>query len=305
MTQHPTPPRRRTGFTLLELVLAIGLMTALIGMVFAIARSSLALGNTVVNTQNEEMLHQAFFELLGQRFSSLPGNTRFDLQVQDSGGQYLTDPTLQKVPLTFRLGGQPAVAKAVQLSTVRRRSGFLSIVLRYYEDEILEGSDAATSSTSQLDNEPFAEIELLSDVAYFEWRVLDGRSMEWQYDWDLQGRLPLQLELVMSFGARGEEIRHIFWISPKQNPEVVLRQTLQNSASQVGGQPVTQPGGQPGNINLSPGGLPGGGNRGGGRPGGADRGGGRPGGSGQGGGRPGGSGQGGGGRPGGMPNAPR
>jgi hypothetical protein len=141
---------------------------------------------------------------------------------------------------------------------------------------------------------------LLEDVAYFEWRVLDGRSMEWQYDWDLQGRLPLQLELTMSFGASGEEIRHIFWIAPKQNPEVVLRQTLQNAAGQTGTPAVTQPGGQTGNINIPAGGFPGGPNRGGG----ADRGGGRPGGSGQGGGRPGGSGQGGG-RSGGMPNSPR
>jgi prepilin-type N-terminal cleavage/methylation domain-containing protein len=251
MTCRPPNPRH-SGFTLLELVMAMLLMSILIGMVFGIARTSLALGNTVVNTQNEEMLHQAFFELLGQRFSSLPGNTRFDLKVQDTSGQYLSDLTLQKVPLSFTWGGQPRVAKAVQLSTVRRRSGFLSVVLRYYENEILEDSDALGTSTSTLDNEPFAEIELLEDVAYFEWRVLDGRSMEWQYDWDLQGRLPLQLELIMSFGARGEEIRHIFWIAPKQNPEVVLRQTLQ-SASQASG----QTGGQPGNINIPAGNLPG------------------------------------------------
>jgi prepilin-type N-terminal cleavage/methylation domain-containing protein len=299
MTNRP-PNSRHSGFTLLEVVMAMLLMTILIGMVFGIARTSLALGVTVVDTQNEEMLHQAFFELLGQRFSSLPGNTRFDLQVQDTSGQYLSDLTLQKVPLSFTWGGQPRIAKAVQLSTVRRRTGFLSVVLRYYEDEILEGSDALGTSTSTLDNKPFAEIELLEDVAYFEWRVLDGRSMEWQYDWDLQGRLPLQLELTMSFGAGGEEIRHIFWIAPKQNPEVVLRQTLQNAAGQTGTPAVTQPGGQTGNINIPAGGFPGGPNRGGG----ADRGGGRPGGSGQGGGRPGGSGQGGG-RSGGMPNSPR
>ena len=136
MTHRP-PTTRHTGFTLLELVMAMLLMTILIGMVFGIAKSSLTLGNTVVNTQNEEMLHQAFFELLGQRFSSLPGNTRFDLQVEDSGGQYLSELTLQKVPLSFTWGGQPRIAKAVQLSTVRRRSGFLSIVLRYYENEVL------------------------------------------------------------------------------------------------------------------------------------------------------------------------
>jgi hypothetical protein len=88
--------------------------------------------------------------------------------------------------------------------------------------------------------------------------------MEWQYDWDLQGHLPLQLELIMSFGARGEEIRHIFWIAPKQNPEVVLRQTLQSASQasgqtggQTGTQPGNQPGGRPGSINIPAGNLPG------------------------------------------------
>lgn len=277
MTRHPHSPRPRHGFTLLELVMAMLLMSMLIGMVFGIARMSLALGNTVVNTQNEEMKHQAFFEMLGRRFSSLPGNTRFDLRAQDSGGQYLSDLTLQKVPLSFTWGGQPRVAKAVQISTVRRRSGFLSVVLRYYENEILEDSES-TDGVSQLDNQPFAEIELLEDVAYFEWRVLDGRSMEWYYDWDIQGRLPLQLELIMSFGARGEEIRHVFWIAPKQNPEVVLRQTLQNSinaGNNAGGGATPQPGtpGAPGSINIPGGNLPGRGNM---RPGGNPGAGSRP-----------------------------
>ena len=272
MSRRP-PSFRHSGFTLLELVMAMLLMCILIGMVFSIAHSSLKLGSTIVTTQNEEMLHQAFFELLGQRFSNLPGNTRFDLKVQDTSGQYLSDLTLQNVPLCFTWGGQPRIAKAVQLSTVRRRSGFLSIVLRYFENEILENSDVAgTPTSSAIPEKPFAEIELLSDVAYFEWRVLDGRSMEWQYDWDLQGRLPLQLELTTSFGARGEEIRHIFWIAPKQNPEVALRQSLQNSSNPAAAVPGTPTGGQPGNINIPAGGIPGGG----GRPGGS--GGGRPGG---------------------------
>jgi prepilin-type N-terminal cleavage/methylation domain-containing protein len=236
MTPHPAQPRQ-AGFTLLELVMAMLLLTILIGMVFGIARTSLALGNTVVKSQNEEMLHQAFFELLGQRFSALPGNTRFDLKVQDSNKQYLSDLTLQNVPLSFTWGGQPRIAKAVQLSTIRRRSGFLSIVLRYYENEILEGSDALNTPTITTDNQPFAEIELLDDVAYFEWRVLDGRSLEWQYDWEIQGRLPLQLELTLAFGANGEEMRHIFWIPPKLNPEVVLRQMMQPATTQ----PATTP----------------------------------------------------------------
>ncbi len=208
--------------------MAMALMAMLVGMVFGTARTSLALGNTIVETQNEEMLHQAFFELLGRRLSTLPGNTRFDLKVSDSGSHYISDLTLQNVPLSFTWGGAARIAKAVQISTVKKRSGYLDIVLRYYENEILENS-AAPADTSAKAKEPFAEIVLLTDVAFFEWRVLDGRSMEWQYDWDQQGRTPLQVELTLAIGAKGEEIRQIFWIAPKANPEVRLRTIMQQS----------------------------------------------------------------------------
>ncbi|BCU79031.1 hypothetical protein llg_37460 [Luteolibacter sp. LG18] len=218
---------------MLELVLAIMLLAMLMGMVFTTSHASLALGNTVVKTQNEEMLHQAFFELLSRRFSSLPGNTRFDLKYQE-GTQILSDLTLQNVPLSFNWGGGERIAKAVQISTVRRSDGYLNIVLRYYENEILEGSTQAANepASSSIDNKPFAEIVLLEDVNYFEWQVMDGRTMEWQYDWDIQGRLPLMLELKMAFGAQGQEIRQIFWLTPKQNPEVLMRQLGQSQPRQ-------------------------------------------------------------------------
>jgi prepilin-type N-terminal cleavage/methylation domain-containing protein len=226
MIASPNCPRNR-GFTMLELVISIGLLAILVGMVFGTARSSLSLGNTIVKTQNEEMLHQAFLELLHQRLSSLPGNTRLNLAVEDSGSHYISDLTLQNVPLSFTWGGQARIAKAVQLSTVKRRSGYLDIVLKYYENEVLEDS-ASSFKPSAGENKPFAEIVLLTDVAYFEWRALDGRSMEWQYDWEIQGRLPLQLELTMAIGAKGEEIRQVFWIPTKANPQTRINQMKQN-----------------------------------------------------------------------------
>ncbi len=210
----------------------MGLLALIVGMVFATARSSLALGNTIVKSQNEEMLHQAFFELLSQRFNALPGNTRFDLKVEDSGSHYISTLTLQNVPINFTWG-QERVAKALQIATVKRRSGFLDIVLRMYEHELL---DAGTSTAVRaVDQKPFAEIVLLEDVAFFEWRVMDAQTMEWQYDWNVQGRLPLQIELTMAIGAKGEEMRHIFWVPPKQNPEVVMRQTQQAAGANPGG----------------------------------------------------------------------
>ncbi|MGC4016131.1 MAG: prepilin-type N-terminal cleavage/methylation domain-containing protein [Luteolibacter sp.] len=279
--------RRSLGFTMLEMVMALLLMTIVIGMVFRASKASLSLATAVTNSQNEEMLHQAFFDLLSRRFAALPGNTRFDLKYQE-GTQITSDLTLQNVPLGFTWGGEERIAKAVQLSTVRRSDGYLNIVLRYYENEILEGSTQTVneSNSSTLDDKPFAEIVLLEDVNYFEWQVMDGRTMEWQYDWDIQGRMPLLLELKIAFGAQGQEIRHVFWLTPKQNPEVLMRQLGQSQNTSTGG---NQGGGGSG------GGGPGGGGPGGGGPGGGGPGGGGPGGGGPGGGGPGGGGPGGGG----------
>jgi prepilin-type N-terminal cleavage/methylation domain-containing protein len=231
--------KSRSGFTLLEIVIALLMIGLLFGMVFSTSRAALDLGNNIVKTQNEELLHQAFFDLLEKRFTSLPGNTRLDLKVTETPSHYLSDLTLENVPLSFTWGNQERTAKAVQLSTVMRRSGFIDIVLRYYENPILDetssegtGSSFKSSSTEEV---PFAEITLLTDVRIFEWRVLNPTQLEYEYVWDESGKLPIQLELTCAFGADGEPMRHIFWIPPKQNPEVFMRQ-LQGSAknSQTG-----------------------------------------------------------------------
>ncbi|MGD7654423.1 MAG: PulJ/GspJ family protein [Verrucomicrobiales bacterium] len=237
MNPRPNNIRRKDkGFTLLELVIAMGILAAVVSMVFGIARTSLQLGNTIVETQAEEMKHQAFFELLHNRFSSLPGNARLDIQVESSSPPYISQVTIEDVPLSFTWGGQELIAEAVKLSTVKRRSGYLDIVLSYYEEKILDSTDEDADSGSLVDQEPFAEIILLRDVAYFEWRALDSTTLEWQYDWEISTRLPIQLELVMAIGAQGEEIREIFWLPPKENPETVIEQMLQtgNSGSSTG-----------------------------------------------------------------------
>jgi hypothetical protein len=81
--------------------------------------------------------------------------------------------------------------------------------------------------------------------------------MEWQYDWEIQGRLPLQLELTMAIGAKGEEVRQIFWLPPKQSPEVAMRQMQQSGANANAG--AANPGGNTPGVTIPGGEIPGGG----------------------------------------------
>lgn len=236
--RHPTT-RHNAGFSLFEVMMALFLMVLISGMVLAIARSSLDLGQAIVKKQGQEMQQQAFFEFLSRRFAAMPGNARLELlseqsgQIGQSGQRYLSDLTLQDVPVSFTWGGQNLLAQAIQISTVETRSGYLDIVMRYYQKEILEGSGSSFDSDAAPE-EPYAEITLLRDVNYFEWRVLDSNTMEWAYDWQQQARLPLQLELQLSIGADGESMRHVFWLPPKQNPEVAMRQLGAAAQPQAG-----------------------------------------------------------------------
>ena len=142
-------------------MLALILLSLLMGMVFGTFSANMALGNSIQEAQNEETEHNAFFEMMKKMFATLPGNTRMELASKDAGRQYLSDLTLQNVPLSFTWGGTEKIAKAVQLSTVNRRDGYLDIVLRYYEEEILQDSD---NQQTQTDQKPFAEVVLLEDV---------------------------------------------------------------------------------------------------------------------------------------------
>jgi hypothetical protein len=144
------------------------------------------------------------------------------------------------VPTAFSWAGQTLSAEAVQLSTVPRRDGSLDIVLRYYEDAILDDAD----STADVNAEPIAEIILLRDVFRFEWYAVDapdGRTMEESDTWDVHNRRPLQLKLDVVFHANSDRIVHYFWLPPKVDPATIVRgQQLPGARQTPEGQP--QPG---------------------------------------------------------------
>jgi prepilin-type N-terminal cleavage/methylation domain-containing protein len=271
-------PTSQKGFTLIEVVIALGLMAALIILCARLATANIQLANGINKQQSENTLRESFFDMMKMQLTSLPGNTRMELIYTKGMQPYEYTLVLQNVPLAFTWGGVERIAKAVEIAGVKRRDGFINVVMRYYENPILSDTENIADARKE---EPFAEVILMEDLRFFEWRALDGRSMEWQVDWDLQGRLPLQLELVTAQGAYGDEMKQIFWIVPKVSPNTVIRGTGQNQqqgAGQGDGQggqgdgPVTIPGGNIGGGGQSPGGG-GGGGRGGNNSGGGGRGG--------------------------------
>ncbi|MGB0774351.1 MAG: type II secretion system protein [Akkermansiaceae bacterium] len=237
----------RQGFTLLEVVLALGLMGMLIGGVYLVAQTSVKLSQTVVDAQNSAMERSAFFKLMKNHFEQIPGNAVLRLESYDgSSDRQLFTLTFQNVPMSFNWGETPVTAEAIELVTVEQRDGFIDVILRIYDEEILADSDSAQDAT---DIEPIAEIVLLEDLWHCDCEVVDGRDLEQALlEWDNNGQLPLLVKFYCRFEPTSDIVQQTFWIVPKQRPEVFMRQVLQQNP---GGPASTEGGAQPG----TPGGV--------------------------------------------------
>ncbi len=216
--------RSRRGILLLEAVLALAIAGILLVTIMWIVDGALEMSNEMADDGRQHMTQEALIAFLGRNFSQLPGNAEMELLRNDAGSHFLSDLTFQNVPTSFSWSGQALSAEAVQISTVPTRSGDLDVVLRYYEEAILDDSD----STANVNAEPVAEIILLRDVFWFEWWARDGRAVNdedqgYTETWDVQGRLPIQMELRVKFDENSDEIVHHFWLPPKLNPETVMR----------------------------------------------------------------------------------
>ena len=226
--------RRNRGFTLLEIVIALGLMGMLVGMIFRVARTSVQLSQMVVETQTVTMEKNAFFNLLKHHFENMPGNAIISLVSKDSRNGDVTRSlftlTFQNVPMSFDWGDTPITAEAIELATVEQRDGFVDVILRFYDEEILADSDARAND----DLEPFAEITLIEDLWMCDCEVVDANSMEQFTEWDNDGKLPLQVKFYCRFEPNSDIVLQTFWVVPKVNPEVFFRQVMQQNVGQSG-----------------------------------------------------------------------
>lgn len=226
--------RRSRGFTLLEIVIALGLMGMLVGMIFRVARTSVQLSQMVVETQTVTMEKNAFFNLLQHHFENMPGNAIIRLASKDSRNGDVTRSlftlTFQNVPMSFDWGDTPITAEAVELVTVEQRDGFVDVILKFYDEKILADSDARANDNL----EPFAEITLVEDLWMCDCEVVDANSMEQFTEWDNDGKLPLQVKFYCRFEPSSDIVLQTFWVVPRLNPEVFVRQVMQQNGVQNG-----------------------------------------------------------------------
>lgn len=213
----------------MEVVIALGLMGMLVGMIFRVASTSTQLSHAVMDRQNVTMEQNAFFNLLKNHFEQIPGNAVIKMESRKSRSGAVSRQvftlTFQNVPMSFNWGNTMMTAEAIELATVEQRDGFIDVVLRFYDEKILPESGFTSTGSA----EPVAEITLIENLWMCDCEVVDGRDMERYTEWDNNGPLPLQVKFYCRFKPTSDIVQQTFWVVPKQNPEVIFRQIMQQN----------------------------------------------------------------------------
>ncbi|HCN79464.1 MAG TPA: hypothetical protein DIT13_20055 [Verrucomicrobiales bacterium] len=222
------------AFTLLEMMVALSAFVLLMGGIFAIANSTMELGNDLAISQDRSRVRLNFIEFLRRSFRNLPGEAEIRLSVQPKGGTYLPTLNIVNGGSCFTPGGALPPDTSVDLFAEERPGGYLRVGIRVLDDRQTAAVRAGQQVRYARNQESIA---LLDNVSRFEWRYFDGQSNRWENNWK-DARRPLLAEMSLRLDD-GFETRAVFWIPP------VIRQ------AGVGAVPIA-----PGGVPTGPGGAP-------------------------------------------------
>ncbi|MEZ5303967.1 MAG: prepilin-type N-terminal cleavage/methylation domain-containing protein [Verrucomicrobiales bacterium] len=242
-----TPARRlgrRGGFTLLEVILGLAILSLLIGGIYALARGSMELSADVAVQQAEETRVHALVELCRRTFEMMPGNAKFEMYPHKDGGYNVYDVVFTDYPLAFSWPGVPAGSKQVIFSTEKDAAGALQIRLTYLNEE--EAEERETSS--RLSADVGTSLVLIDNIKLLEWRVWnpsEGESGKWMEEWEDTARRPTLVEMHLTFFGDEVPMRAVFWVPTVVSPEQIVGAMSPSGSGQPGegDQPMVGPDG--------------------------------------------------------------
>jgi prepilin-type N-terminal cleavage/methylation domain-containing protein len=203
----------RSGFTLIEVILAMGLIGLLLGGVYSIANGALQLGTSMNKSRITETRLTNFTTAWRDYLENLPPNIRFGCGLQKvkrgAGGNLLIEGG--QVPFIWTQ--HVRLADAVEFAVVRgKETGSLQLNVRHLKR--LEKPNTFDAY------EDIAELPLLEGLKEFRWDFYDPEKKRWFTTWDPEKRPapPLFMRLHFQFTKDPRPYEFTYWIANDLSP---------------------------------------------------------------------------------------
>ena len=281
--QHCSLP----GFTLIEVVIGITILSMITATLFAIIRGSVRGAAEIEHIQRESDSVNRFIDLSRRAFTTLPSTATLTLKMVQNTEPIIQELTIAGAPDSFPFGMNPISLKDTTLRMRAHPDGLTdanNMPLHYLslsrEDIIPQTDDRQTGnrqSTTGIyapDDEGRYWMPLLPDVVSLKWRFYVEKEETWYEEWS-KSAWPDLIEAELVLKDRTLPLRMVFTapvitLVAGKAPTTNSNATSNSSGSGTTNLPTTGGGG-------GGGGGPGGGGQGGGPPGGGGGGGGAPG----------------------------
>ena len=201
------PPKASKGFTLLEMMLSIGVFLLLVVSAFSIVGATTELMTEVSETQERSSLRQRFITACRNSFEAATSKSSLEFEYFDRGGSVQdTYLTLTKAPGAFDFGSnrEDHITHVVLASEIRS-DGLIRSGVYYLND-----ADYELAKTTGFKDLEASYIELVPRMRQMTWRFYDEQRSEWvpTLDGDFNAYL---IELTIQTLEDSQPLRTVFF----------------------------------------------------------------------------------------------
>ncbi|MEZ5387775.1 MAG: prepilin-type N-terminal cleavage/methylation domain-containing protein [Prosthecobacter sp.] len=215
MSIHPTARSKVSGFTLLEVLLALVLVGLVLSGVLGVADGAMQLGKSMNAARVGETRISNFVTHWRDYFESMPPGVQFSAGLEKAARGSSGNLFILGGQMPFVWDQRLKTAEAVEFGLVRERGQkTLNLVVRHLK------RPKNARDPNQFDT--IAELPILENLTQMQWLFYSPEDKDWYVNWDPKKRPapPLFIKLKFGFLNDTREHEYTFWVANDLNGRI-------------------------------------------------------------------------------------
>jgi hypothetical protein len=199
----------RAGYLLLEVLLALAVLSLVVGMIFQMIQTTLKITADIDFLQVEQRKVDGLFQLMRRNFSSMPGTAIF--QAREVNG--LTQLVFHHTPFNFTWINAGAIYGTVIIAPRPQADGNLTLSI------LQEPGDQPDTRNANIEESKSGWFPLLAGIESIKWRFFGEQNSKWITNWEDTGTKPTLVEINFKLAGRNHVDTCVFrWPVTQSGP---------------------------------------------------------------------------------------